>query len=151
METVILLTLSVVLLLLLVWYWSKAQSSEHFDTYHNHDIGAAEVYHTNDVRAAQEYANYAWSERDPSGLTVYDKYYMGYLLGMNSDDAEYAYRDLQATGEENVYDSKFSIRDAENRFFMCGNRCLQDMGDSCPATEYDWHSGETSFIVQKNY
>jgi hypothetical protein len=155
----IVLVLCILIVVILPSCPRVGKNMEHFDTYYNHDIGAYDVYISDpkgsftphSLQDANSYANYTWEERDPAGMTVYDKYYERLTNEKNQGDYEYAYRDLNSTGEENVYDSKFSLNDDENRFYMCGLNCLLDMQDQSPATEYDYHSGETSVIVQKNY
>jgi hypothetical protein len=159
----LLLAFIIMCILLYILFTTK---TEGFDTYYNHDIGAYDVYNENtspkwqtgfkpsNIEQANRYANYTWSERDPRGMTVYDQYYENYTLdmgGANDNDREYAYRDIGAAGEDNVYDEKFSNRDGYNLFFTYSPRYIADMVDKHPATAYDFHSDELAVIAQKNY
>jgi hypothetical protein len=147
-------------------YANDTQKLEGFDTYRNHDIGAYDVYRENDsdvwqtgfkpsnIEQANRYANYTWSEKDPVGMTVYDKYYEDYTFeigGANERDQEYSYRDIGSTGEDNVYDAKFSISDGGSLIFAYGPQQVKDMIDYDPAKAYDFHENEMSIISQKNY
>lgn len=78
--------IAIVAVILLLYF--MLSNRESFDTYHNHDFGAYEVYKREQpdviprdepgykqVEAAARYALYTRREKDPKGLTVYDKYY----------------------------------------------------------------------------
>jgi len=163
---VIFIVVIVILLLVLYTVGISKSKAENFDTYYNHDIGAFDVYNQNksdswqagfkpsNLEQANRYANYTWSERDPAGMTVYDKYYEDYTFeigGANDQDKEYVEREINTKDEDNVYDSKFSIRDGGSLYYTYGPQQIRDMTDTSPAMAYDWHSDELSTIVQKNY
>jgi hypothetical protein len=92
--------LVVLVLLLLVWVTGgMASARERFDTGYNHDLGAMRDYYGPDIplsptaaQAASERARYTGAERDPLGLTVYDRVYEQTL----SD--EHAEQNLAAAG-----------------------------------------------------
>jgi hypothetical protein len=92
-----------VILVLMVWAWYRPSSSEHFDTYYNHYMGAQDVYARDelpfstgpaeqplgdDIDSVALLAKYNWSEKDPkTGMDVYDYYYEHHLENVAYPDA----------------------------------------------------------------
>lgn len=165
--------LVIVLLIILVAYanvplFTEPSTSEGFDTYHNHDFGAYDVYNnpannnfgplgvntaigTNTPRTVDDaalQARYEWSEKDPIGDTVYDKYYDSVVKEKNwGDDYEYGYRDLRGgSGLDNVYDTKFSTLGFDNQL---SNYNPQDMFDPNPVQFM--FNGQRITLSQKQY
>ena len=88
--------------------------AEHFDTYHNHDMGSHSVYEeypelfgqSITVDDARIKSKYEWSKRDASGMNVYDVMYEGEAQERNLShqlDPE-----QQKPNTEEIYDLKFS-------------------------------------------
>jgi hypothetical protein len=144
MDSKILFAILIVIVIIAIY-----RKREDFDTYYLHDEGANRIYASEgnpmSMNQSSLYAKYAWSEKDPQGLTVYDKYYEE--SPTNSADPEYSYRDI----DTNVYDSKFTIGSVENSYFTYGPESIKYMSDTSPATAYDWHTNELEVIAQKNY
>lgn len=128
-------------------------SREHFDTYHNHDIGSYTVYKSEgqnpqSVDQAAVQAKYTWSERDPSGMTVYDKMYENWATHQNYNPEDYSYglrsvRDRE--GKDSYLDTKFEILDGENTDALYS---YKDTYSKQPATVFN---GQIISLSQKNY
>ena len=120
----------ILIVLLLIFYFTQNplcdlgldggsdEEAEHFDTYHNHDMGSHQVYEQHPELFAQGSINgstveearlkstYEWSKRDSRGMNVYDVMYEGEAQERNRDHQ----RDQEAykpTFDE-PYDMKFS-------------------------------------------
>lgn len=164
---VIIISLIVILLLLIIGAfgpkgcWPASTKKEGFNAMGNQDEGAFDVYTQeglpvtgappSSIDEAALYARYAWNDRDKNGWTVYDKVYSDYnstIGNANDADPEYAYRDINSTGESDVYDTKFERLDTENRL---ASYAVQDMKDKHPARYYNWEDDEESIAAQKNY
>lgn len=65
--------LAVVVLILILLIYTQL-SVEHFDTYDNHYMGAADVYGSTTDQAAL-WAKYNWKDQDKVGMRVYDYVY----------------------------------------------------------------------------
>lgn len=163
MLKLIIVSLIVFLLILFIvqqlWISPEALSTEHFDTYYNHDLGAQEIFERTTcepwtTRDARLVSKYNWSERDKAGLTVFDKYYELYNFEVGAAknaDHEYAYRDIGSLGEENVYDTRFVNTQLDPREDRISTFDWRDTCDRNPAKVYDWHSQEVDALAQKNY
>ncbi len=82
-------------------------SSEHFDTYYNHTMGAHGVYEKDkpiSVKDSMLKEKYEWSAKDKGGENVYDKYYNEEVLQKND---EYDPTRVDLTGFDDSYDTKF--------------------------------------------
>lgn len=151
----IILSLIIIIILLLITIFRPSntfQTTEGFDTYHFHDTGASEVYGIKNLKDAELLARYDWSTRDPDGMSLYDKVYENNLINIDKSnpDKEYSYRDINSTGENNVYDWKF-VNWRDDPSLTYSQNDFMAMVDQNPATVYDFHSGETEPISQKNY
>jgi hypothetical protein len=86
----IIVVLFVILMIALPMCGSDAvtSSTEGFDTYFNHDIGAHDIYSLDNpkltVGESKLQAEYRWNDRDGEGENVYDKFYEGEVLQRNA-------------------------------------------------------------------
>jgi hypothetical protein len=159
-DTIIIALILVLLLILLPFYNqldSRANTTEGFDRYYDHDLGVYRAYNSGfgdfkpeTVSDANLYARYGWSEKAKDGRDVYDHFYESQLRldGTCGQDYAYVYRDLDGGKKDSSYDSKFSIDDGENNFYTYK---IGDMYDFDPVRAYDFHSDEDAIISQKNY
>ncbi len=101
-------------------------TKEHFDVYYNHDVGASKVLKI-PPKKANLWSKYHWNDRDPDGLSVYDKYYESILSVKNS--APHSNPESATTN--------YSIRDVQN---------FED-----PYPKFIIFNGEKIVLSQKNF
>lgn len=113
---------AVVIVIIIVIFLLYLNKTEYFDTYFNHDIGAAEILNK-PVKQASEWAKYHWNDRDRDGYSIYDKYYT---------------RLMDEKNQNSIYDyNNYSKQDIEN------------FADPKPV--YTTFRGEKIFLSQKNF
>jgi hypothetical protein len=157
-----------IILIVLVWVLSRGNSSEHFDVYENHERGAQKVYETTGVpftgkvedltlKEAGRLARYTWSEADPLGLNVYDRYYERFV-GKNKYANQYPdtasddipYRDIgDDIGVNDVYDVKFHVYSGQPGIDGYSSYSITGMADPDPL--YMEFNGDTIVLNQKNF
>lgn len=156
------LAVLIFLLILIIIILSVTTNSEHFDTYWNHTFGAQDIYQTakdpqeraasKSKEATELLARYTWSEKAPSGMQVYDKYYEHDLLENASDlsvDPTYYERDTTT----NILDSRFQtlgydLRHDTNAGYLAQYN-KQSMDDPSPLATF--YNGEQITLSQKRY
>lgn len=73
-----------VLFILYVVSTKKQTTQENFDTYYQHDAGAAKVLDSPLNRDFSSYIRYNWAQRDQWGYNMYDKMYDNDVIERNS-------------------------------------------------------------------
>lgn len=146
------LTILILLFVILV----LTNKSENFDVYNNHTFGAEDVYNEEllkdpkntgggkiDFKSAKLLSKYTWSDKDPLGMNVYDKYYEAVVNEKNYGDET-----PRKTGYTAPYDTKFEIQPF-NPPANIGSYNLRDMYDHDPV--YMTFMGEPIVLAQANY
>lgn len=132
--------------------WPLSRRKERFDTYKNHDVGVYEVLRDQavkpkDVAEAGQWSKYNWRDKDPTGITVYDRVYEEWAKKQNyaPEDDDYARRVLDESGNKDAYlDNRFEVLGGENAL---ATYSYADMAGRQPGTVFN---GEVLTLAQKN-
>lgn len=150
MLPVIGITAVIIVLIVVLLMYSDTQT-ENFDVYNNHTFGAEDVYNEElskdngkiDFTGAKLLSKYTWSDKDPLGMNVYDKYYEATVNEKNYGDET-----PRKTGYVGPYDTKFETQPF-NPPANIGSYNLRDMYDHDPV--YMTFMGEPIVLAQANY
>lgn len=161
-----------ILLIVFLWIFPKTaaeKTTEGFDVYNNHAMGAQTVYETTGLPwvpyktedltmdEARRLARYTWSNSGPQGLNVYDRYYERFVQDQKYSDQrtttaadDIPYRDIgNDIGIDNVYDVKFHVYSGVPGIDGYSNYSITGMADPDPL--YMEFNGETIVLNQKNF